>query len=233
MVYCENENPGRRRPRPIRPSGVMIDVQTGASFGLSLTTDGGIVVTVTEGGRAAMPKVMSKKAFLALVQQFTAVQAVGTSAVRGQRSGTLGAIHAYLGRLRLDPLAGMDRIDYTRWLDVHTVRLQKKLRGRQMPWGIARKAMNLFMRSCLYNTYLSRAFHLARVQRHMEIPLDGAVARGLKRRAGRGKLPQWPGLSWLKADVSLQYQDQATTCVRSLGLPGRVFLDNYLWLENR
>jgi hypothetical protein len=55
-----------------------------------------------------MPRVMSNKKFLALVQEFTAVQAVGPSAVRGQCKGTLEKIHAYLGRLWLDKLAGMD-----------------------------------------------------------------------------------------------------------------------------
>ena len=180
-----------------------------------------------------MPSLMSNRRFLTSVRKFTAVDAVGPSAVRGQPSGTLGAIHEYLGRLRLDRLASMDRTDYARWLDARTRYLQKKLPGPQKPWGVARKAMNLFMRSCLYNRYLSRKFHLTRVQRYMEIPLDGAVARGLNRRAGRGKLSQWPGLSGLQADVSQEYQNQARKCARSLGFPGRVFFDNYLWLENR
>ena len=181
-----------------------------------------------------MPSVMSNKKFLASVRKFTAIQAVGASAVRGQPAGTLGKIHAYLGRLRLDRLSGMDCTEYTRWLNAHTRNLQKKkLRGRKVPWGIARKAMNLFMRSCLYNTYLCRKFHFARVQRHMEIPLDGTVARGLKKEAGRGKLPPWPRLIRLKSGVSEQFQDYADKHARRVGLPGRVFLDNDLWLKNR
>ena len=182
-----------------------------------------------------MPSLMSNRRFLTSVRKFTAVDAVGPSAVRGQPSGTLGAIHEYLGRLRLDRLAGMDRTDYARWLDARTRGLQKKLPGPQKPWGVARKAMNLFMRSCLYNRYLSRKFHLTRVQRYMEIPLDSAVVRGLRRRAKkeRRKLPRWPGLIGLQLEVSQQFQYYAKKCARRNELPGQVFFDNYLWLENR
>jgi hypothetical protein len=178
-----------------------------------------------------MQSVLARKEFLTVVQRFTAVQAVGPSAVRGQPKDTLKAIQKYLGRLRLEPLADMDCRGYARWLDMHTMQLQT--RRREMAWGIARKAINLFMRSCLYNTYLSKKFHLARVQRYMEIPLDSAVVHGLKKKAGRGKLPQWPRLIRLKSGASQQFQDYAKEHAQHVGLPGRVFLDNYLWLENR
>jgi len=189
-----------------------------------------------------MPSVMSNKKFLAAVHEFTAIQAVGPSAVRGQPKGTLETIRAYLGRLHLDRLAGMDRIDYARWLDVHTRHLQQKLqplqkksRGQEKQWGVARKAINLFIRSCLYNKYLSTEFRLTRVQRHMEIPLDSAVARGLRKRARaeRRRLPPWQGLIELESEASRQFQDFAEEYARDEELPGRVLLDTYLWPENR
>jgi len=186
-----------------------------------------------------MPSVMSNRKFLVAVQKFTAIQAVSASTVRGQRKGTLKKIHAYLGRLRLDRLAGMNGADYARWLDAKTGDLQKKLRGRNKRWGLARKAMNLFMRQCLYNTYLSRKFRLRGVQQHMEIPLDSKVARGLKEHAGRGKLPPWPGLIGLKSkknredEVYRKFQVHAKEYASRERLPGRVFLDNYLWPKYR
>jgi hypothetical protein len=183
-----------------------------------------------------MPRVMPKKKFLALVQRFTAIQAVGPSSVRGQPKKTLEKIHGYLGRLRLRRLAGRDSPDYRRWLDTRTRQLQKRLGGRKEQWGIARKAMNLFMRSCLYNTYLSREFHLARFRRHMEIPLDSAVARGLKeesKKEGQAELPLWRGLIGLDSERSREFQQAAEKRARKVGLPGRVFLDNYLWPKYR
>jgi hypothetical protein len=129
----------------------------------------------------------------------------------------------------------MDCTDYTRWLDAHTRQLQKKLGGRPDQWGVARKAMNLFMRQCLYNTYLSRKFRLARFQKQMEIPLDRRVAHGLGKDARKRKLklPPWRGLIGLDEDgeTSRKFQDYAKDLAPRKGLPARVFLDNYLWLK--
>lgn len=180
-----------------------------------------------------MPKAKAKREFLRFIQDFTAIQAVGTSAVRGQPAGTLKTVQQYCSGLHLDLLAEMDRDEYAQWLNTRTRILRSRLPSRRKPWGIARKALNLFMRSCLYNAYLSRESHLARIQRWMEIPLDGAVARGLKKHAGRGQLPRWPGLKRVGPEDSAQYQEHAEQYARELGLPARVFLDNYLWLKNR
>ena len=180
-----------------------------------------------------MASLLSNKKFIASVQKFMAIQAVSASTVRGLPAGSLGKIQAYLGRLRLGRLAGMDGSDYARWLDAKTRDLQNKLRGCRKRWGLARKVLNLFIRQCLYNTYLSRKFRLARVQKHMEMPLDSKVARGLKEDAGRGALPPWPRLIRLDRNTSQKFQEHAEDYASRKGLPARVFLDNYLWLEYR
>jgi len=182
-----------------------------------------------------MARLMSNKEFLSAVQKFTGIQAVSVSTVRGLPEGSLGKIQAYLGRLRLGRLAGMDGADYARWLDAKTRDLQRKLRGRNKRWGLARKSMNLFMRQCLYNTYLSRRFRLARFQKQMEIPLDSRVARefGKDARNTRRNLTEWPSLNGLKYRVSREYQEHAEDLASRKGLPARVFLDHYLWLKNR
>ena len=186
-------------------------------------------------GIVVVPTVTSNKKFFRALREFTAIQAVGVSAVRGQPKGTLRQIHEYLGRVRLERLAGMDCTDYMRWLDARTRYLQRKLPGRDKRWGVARKAMNLFMRDCLYNTYVSRKFYLRRVQQYMEIPLDSRVAHGLREDAReRGlRLPQWPGLIGLQQEVSREFQEHATDYASREKLPARVFLDNYLWLKYR
>ena len=124
----------------------------------------------------------------------------------------------------------MDGGDYAAWLDRSTRILQRKLPAADRQWGVARKVINLFMRQCLYNAYLSRKYGLARFQKDMEIPLDSRVFRGLKKDAGRGKLPVWPRLKCLKKKTSETFQSHARDLAAREGLPGRVFLDNLLLL---
>ncbi|HSW40426.1 MAG TPA: hypothetical protein VLL97_13135, partial [Acidobacteriota bacterium] len=100
------------------------------------------------------------------------------------------------------------------------------------PWGAARKAINLFLRDTLYNQYLHGHFHFGRLEPWLEVPLDSAVARGLKAAAKRGVLPRWPGLKHLSSDVSAEFQAFASTHAHTLRVD-RVHLDMYLWLENR
>jgi hypothetical protein len=61
----------------------------------------------------------------------------------------------------------------------------------------------------LYNKYLNRRFHLQAIERWLEVPLDGVVARALKQRGSRGELPPWPGLKNLTQQVSDKFQDFA------------------------
>jgi hypothetical protein len=79
---------------------------------------------------------------------------------------------------------------------------------------------------------LRREYGLHAAEDYYELPLDSAVARGLRRRAGRGELPEWPGLKHLTARESRKYQDFARTVAAGLGTL-RVHLDAVLWLEQR
>ena len=66
----------------------------------------------------------------------------------------------------------------------------------------------------------------------MEIPLDGLVAIALKRRAGRGQLPQWPGLNKLTPDVSRPFQVFARKLAACESV-SRIHLDMRLWTKER
>lgn len=92
--------------------------------------------------------------------------------------------------------------------------------------------MNLFLRDALYNQYLSRRFGIGKIEAWLEVPLDSAVARGLKAEAGRGGLPQWPGLKNLTPEVSDMFQTFALAYAHTVKITP-VHLDMYLWLENR
>ena len=88
------------------------------------------------------------------------------------------------------------------------------------------------MRDTLYNRYLNDYYKIDKLELWLEVPLDSAVAKGLKHNAGRGQLPQWPGLKNLKPNVSAIFQKNAAEHAKKRNI-SRVHLDVYLWMENR
>jgi hypothetical protein len=96
-------------------------------------------------------------------------------------------------------------------------------------WGVARKAVNLFLRDCFYNIYLRRRFNLEAPEAEYEIPLDRIVAEGLGLRLN-GEVPRWRGVGHLSPEVSRLYQTAAKKLAQSMGI-SRVHLDIYLWTE--
>jgi len=128
------------------------------------------------------------------------------------------------------------RQDFERWLNLHTGRIQRRLPNPGKPWGIARKTLNLFLRLCFYIHYLRKEYGFGKVAQWLEVPLDGVVARELKRDARKAKvrLPPWNGLG----DPRLQqksedFQRHARAFAAACKLPATVLLDNYLWLHGR
>jgi len=166
------------------------------------------------------------------MQRRTGVTAVGPSALRGQGKGVLKVSQEYLGAIDLSQIPASNLNEYIAWLDEHTNALLERLPIRNRPWGAARKAMNLFMRDTLYNQYLNDHYSIGTLEPWMEVPLDSAVAKGLKRYARRGRLPHWPGLKNLNARENDVFQEYALDYAKIKNIP-RVHLDIYLWIENR
>ena len=176
---------------------------------------------------------MKPRDFLTTLQRKVAVASVGPSALRGQGKGVLHAAQDFLAGLSLGRIPKSDCLRFETWLDRQTERLLDALPLKSRPWGAARKAINLFLRDALYNRYLCRHFRLGTIQSWLEVPLDSAVAKGLKKRAGRrGELPPWPSLKKLTKPVSDRFQVFASEFAKKKGIE-RVHLDMYLYLENR
>jgi len=175
---------------------------------------------------------MKPKDFIATLQRKVAFTAVGPSALRGQGKGVLRASQDFLAQMSLARIPKSQEKRFQRWLNRQTELLLNNLPIRNRPWGAARKAINLFLRDALYNQYLNRQFELQSIESWLEIPLDSAVAKGLKLRSNRGELPRWPGLKNLQPDVSEDFQGFASGEANLKGL-ARVHLDMYLWLDNR
>ena len=170
--------------------------------------------------------------FIETMREKVAVSSVPPSALRGQGKGVLKASRDFLASVSLARIPRSDERRFRLWLDRQTESLLDEFPIRGRPWGAARKAINLFLRDSLYNGYLSRRYSLSEIESWFEVALDSAVAHGLKVKAGRGALPQWPGMKRLPPEVSDKFQAAATEQAQQRGFQ-RVHLDMYLWLENR
>ena len=110
--------------------------------------------------------------------------------------------------------------------------LRRSFPPKAKHWGLARKILNMFLRDAFYNFYLRGEFRLGQVERFLEIPVDSAVARGLRRGTPRGSLPGWPGLKGLKRGDHAVFQQRASELARQFKTT-RVHLDAVLWVEER
>jgi hypothetical protein len=152
--------------------------------------------------------------------------------LRGQGGGVLKASQEFLAQIPLARIPKSSTKRFGVWLDRQTEQLLDALPIANRPWGASRKAINLFMRDVLYNQYLSNHFDLQSIESWLEIPLDSAVAKGLKLEDKKAELPRWPGLKNLEPHMSEKFQDFASKQADLKGI-ARVHLDIYLWLDNR
>jgi hypothetical protein len=176
---------------------------------------------------------MTKAEFFRAVQSRAARVAIGASAVRGRgNAGTVAASRAFLRSLNLRRFALRDSVGFAAELDRTTRRLCAALPRKAQHWGLARKILNIFLRDCLYTTYLSEAFHLQRAEKFLELPLDSITATELRRAAGRGALPRWPGVRHVTPAISARFQEVAAkeATVRKIA---RVHLDALWWSAGR
>ena len=175
---------------------------------------------------------MKPKDFIKTIQRKVAYTAIGPSALRGQGKGVLRTSQEFLAHMSLARVPKASFKGYQRWLNRQTELLLNIYPIKNRPWGASRKAINLFLRDALYNKYLSKKFRLQLIETWLEIPLDSAVAKGLKSCSNRGELPSWPGLKNLKPNVSECFQVLASKQSILKGI-ARVHLDMYLWFDNR
>lgn len=171
--------------------------------------------------------------FCADMQRYIATTTIGPSALRNQGSpGVIEKAQLFLAALDVGMFVVKDERSFLSVLDSATADLQHRLPADSQHWGAARKALNLFLRDVCYNRFISLRHPLAVLEPWLEIPLDNLVATALKRRAGRGGLPSWPGLKRLTPAVSQKFQSTARDWADAEGI-SRVHLDMRIWLRER
>jgi hypothetical protein len=171
----------------------------------------------------------TRPGFALIMQKHVAEAAIGPSSVRNQgASGVAEAARRFLAELPLDSMLATREPDFRIRLDRTTRALRRALPRGARHWGTARKVLNLFLRDALYNRLLCHRHHLQRVDKWLEVPLDGIVARGLLNRDTDGELPRWPGVKHLKSAASDEYQLFALREARFHRIL-RVDMDLMLW----
>ncbi len=169
---------------------------------------------------------------LQLLQDRVAEVAVGPSALRNQGSpGVVTEARRFLKSIKLSRFSTKSESGFQRSLDAATEVLKRRLPERARHWGTARKAINLFLRDCLYHSYLSLENRLGRLEPWLEIPLDSQVAAGVLGN-GQTSLPRWPGIKHLTPEVSQLYQQAARQIASERGVH-RVHLDLEWWRPGR
>lgn len=180
-----------------------------------------------------MARQVARDQLLNAIQSRAARIAASASAVRGRgNAGVVASSRTYLRKLSLKAFGECTKEQFAKHLDAETVGLRDSLPRGARHWGLARKVVNIFLRDCLYTTYLDSAFGLRNVEAYLELPLDSITAIHLKRAAGRGKLPAWPGVKHLTEPLSAKFQEAATSEAARRGIP-RIHLDAIWWSVSR
>ena len=174
---------------------------------------------------------MPSPEFLAAVHARTARVAVGPSAVRGQGKGCAKAAREFFGVLDFGRFSTTSATAFCTMLDEVTQELQAALK-QSGSWGLSRKLLNIFLRDALYTTYLKDAYALNRIEAFLEIPLDSITAGHIKRGAGRGALPAWPGVKHLQRTLSDSLQSEAKAQAQLRGV-ARIHLDTFWWGQRK
>jgi hypothetical protein len=140
---------------------------------------------------------------------------ISRSTLRGQGAkGVVACARQYLEKVRLWKYSVDSREDFLNILNIETKRLQKSLPKGAQNWGAARKAINIFLREVLYNHHLARSYQLRKIERFLEVPLDGNVGRALCRTPEGRDLPRWTTIKSLTKGKSDLYQAVARRVAR-------------------
>ena len=161
----------------------------------------------------------------------TAELAIGSSTLRNQgAAGVAKTTRQFLANLDLKFFSVNSVQEFNKILDRSTKNLIRVLPEGARNWGTARKALNIFLRDCVYNQFLSSHFVISRIHPWLEIPLDSHVASGLRATSYKKNLPRWVSIKRLKREDSGKYQDMAAKVADKMEC-NRVDLDIYLWRQ--
>ena len=112
--------------------------------------------------------------------------AVTPAAVRRNVAGTRRILIDALSVLPIHIFA--NPVTFAATLDQQTLALSA-IRNPDIPWGTARKCLNIFLRDVTYNVFTRTHYGLDAIQAMLEVPLDSRVAEGLRNQAQQLVVP--------------------------------------------
>jgi hypothetical protein len=171
-----------------------------------------------------------------LLQKRCAGLAASASALRSAgASGVVEKARAFLERMDLNGFELTNGKTFPARLDDVSKRMVRKFpKNARKNWGAARKVLNIFLRDVLYSRELCSHFKFRKIEKLLEVPLDGHVAIGLRKDAKKKKklkLPElpWLGIKKLKSELNTRYQEAAKKIAPTYNFQARVHLDLVYW----
>lgn len=167
------------------------------------------------------------------MQAYTAQVAIGHSTLRNQGApGVISTARAYLSEIDLGQFAALlGEHEFKELLNKETKSLAERFPGAAKGnWGAARKAINIFLRDCLYNLYLSKMYSLQKLESWLELPLDRNVGTSLRKLLPK-MVPNWGTIKCLTPEVSEQFQAAAALYAKRQNVC-KVHLDIEFWRKD-
>lgn len=164
------------------------------------------------------------------LQERIAYLAISRSSLRNQgESGIIAKSRTFSAKLNLNVFAkNWNNLTYSGYLDVKSETLSKNFRNKK--FGAARKALNLFFRDVVYNTFLVKEYKIKITFKHLkqlEIPLDSYTTKEIFKKFPFLK-KWWGGIIYLNKEINDWFQEAASRIAVKQNLP-KVHLDVFYW----
>ena len=178
-----------------------------------------------------MGRKMEENEFISKVQRRIANISIGPSTLRGQPKDTARIVRKFLEELNLNNFSNIpSESEFLNKLEKNTSLLQDLIPSKS--WGIARKALNIFLFQSVHDIFLCEKYNLRKLIPFLELTLDNPNAKKLIDRANqRGINLNWKNIKSLNKEDSTKLQEFAKKIAREEFNCERGHLDIYFWRD--
>ncbi len=155
---------------------------------------------------------LSDEKIINLIQERLAYSTMNIRVFRNQGRGKVEKAWRFMKSLNLKLLTkeserGVEK-EYSSYCNRTLHRLQKKFHKQNSnTFGIATKALNIFLIECYLNKELNKEYKLERIKKFLEVPIDSKVAKFLKKKYKF--LPTFKSIKCLNNATYFAYQERA------------------------
>lgn len=166
-----------------------------------------------------------------LFQRRLANTSIGASALRGQPTNTIKITRDFLKKMDFNLFKDVfSEQSFLNKLDEQTLLLREAIPSKS--WGIARKALNLFLFDSTHNTVLSEEYKLRHLIPFFEVVLDNPNAKELIKLAeNKGIILSWKNIKSLTKEENNHLQSFAKEVAKEKEYD-RCYLDLEFWRKD-